>query len=230
MKVAIVTGGNTGIGAAIAEEFSKNGYAVIINYLEQPKEAQEVWSKVQRNSEGILVKGDVTKKATATALKNALRKYGRLDALINNAGINLRKTPTTSKAQDWLKTYEINTVAPFFLAKEMLPFLRKTKGSIVNIASYRARKPSCKDIAYCASKAAMVNWTKSLAAHIAPVRVNSVSPGKADTRMQYKSHRETGIPLKRMAKPEEIAKTVLHVAENTYMTGSDVLVDGGISL
>lgn len=222
MKTALITGGNTGIGAAIAKAFAEKGYALIINYLEKPKQAEQLAKKLK--TKVILVKGDITKKSTVQALRKAVQ--GRLDVLVNNAGINKRKNFKTATKEDWLKTYEINVAAPFNLMQALSPMLKKSKGSIVNIASIRAREPSVQDIAYSASKAALVNLTKNAAKALYPVRVNSISPGPTDTRMQCgkKAHQKTA--MKRLGEPDEIAHMVLAVAENTFMTGSDVVVDG----
>lgn len=224
MKAALITGGNTGIGAAIAEAFAEAGYSLIISYLDKPKQAEKLAEKL--NTEVILVKGDITKKRTQNKLHKAAVKMGRLDVLVNNAGINLRKSFRNAKVKDWKKTFSVNVFAPFELMRKLLPALKKSKGSIVNIASIRAREPRSDDIAYSASKAALVNLTKCTAKALAPVRVNSISPGPTDTRMQHGKTSQT----KRLGKPEEIARIALAVAENTFMTGSDIIIDGGATL
>lgn len=229
MKLALVTGGNTGIGNAVVHEFMDNGYTVIVNYLEEPHHASKM-SKIH-GKQVILVKGDITKQTTQKALLKAVKKFGRLDVLVNNAAILLRIDIMKSNESDWIKTMNINAVAPLILARTMLPYLKKAKGSIVNVSSIRAHQPNPNKVAYCASKAALSNLTKAMAKSFAPVRVNTVSPGPIKTRMMYgQTGREKEMLLKRLGKPKEIAHIIRAVAENTFMTGSDVVVDGGCML
>ncbi len=161
-----------------------------------------------------------------------VKKLGRLDVLVNNAGINIQKDIFAAAGQDWIDTFKVNVVAPFNLVQMLAPHLKKSKGSVVNICSIRAQNPRTGNIAYCASKAALANFTKAAAKALAPdVRVNSISPGPTETRMQKgKPERREETVLGRLALPEEIAQMVVSVAENGFMTGSDVVVDGGALL
>jgi NAD(P)-dependent dehydrogenase (short-subunit alcohol dehydrogenase family) len=226
-KVALVTGGNTGIGAAIVKAFSEKGYSVIIHYYELEEEAAKLVCSSKEKC--IMVKGDITEKSTITALLDAVKKIGRLDVLVNNAGINIQKDLFSASEKDWIDTFKVNVIAPFNLIQALAPQLKKSKGSVVNICSIRAQVPREGNVAYGASKAALVNLTKLAAKALAPdVRVNAISPGPTETRMQ-KGKPETAAEtiLGRRANPEEVAHMVVNVAENTFMTGSNVLVDGG---
>jgi len=226
MKVALVTGGNTGIGLATTRAFAKRGYKVIVNYFTD----EPVAKNLQKKLGCILVKGDLTQDKTQKALLKAVRQFGRLDILINNAGINKRKNFETAKGKDWHETYDVNVVAPFKITQLLFPHLKRALGAVVNIASIRATDPNPADIAYSASKAAMVNLSRSEAKAFAPyIRVNSISPGPTRTRMQYKQ-KQKEILLGHLGSPEEIAQMIVAVAENTFITGTDLIVDGGASL
>jgi 3-oxoacyl-[acyl-carrier protein] reductase len=229
-KVVLVTGGNTGIGAAIVQAFSEKGYSVIIHYYELQSEAE----KMVCSSKGkcVMVEGDITKKATLQALLGMVKKMGGLDVLVNNAGINIQKDIFKAEDKDWIDTFNVNVIAPFNLIQMLAPYLKKSKGSVVNICSVRAQTPREGNIAYGASKAALVNFTKAAAKSLAPdVRVNCVSPGPTLTRMQKgKPMAEGETILGRRGKPEEIAQMVVAVAENAFMTGSNVIIDGGALL
>ena len=178
-----MTGGNTGIGAEIVRAFSKKGYDAIIHYFEEAPLAKELAKEIKTRS--VLVEGDITSEKTRRALLSAVKKTGRLDVLVNNAGINVKKGFFELDENDFMRSFAVNIIAPFRMIQEFCPFLRQTKGSVVNIASIRSEKPRTANVAYCASKAALVNLTKAAAKALAPdVRVNCVSPGPVRTRMQ----------------------------------------------
>ncbi len=229
-KVVLVTGGNTGIGAEIVKAFAQKKYCIIIHYLELAEEAQKLTCSI--GSKCALVKGDLTLASTQKALVDAVKKMGRLDVLVNNAGINIQKDLFDSTEKDWVDTFRINVVAPFRLVQLLAPYLKKSKGCIINMGSIRASNPRTGNIAYGVSKAALVNFTKAAAKSLAPdVRVNSISPGPTETRMQ-KGKPATKIEtiIGRRGKPEEIAQMIIAMAENEFMTGSNVVIDGGALL
>ncbi|MEM4247116.1 MAG: SDR family oxidoreductase [Candidatus Woesearchaeota archaeon] len=228
-KVVLVTGGNTGIGAAIVRAFAKKGYSVIIHYYELESEAEKLASSLKGNC--AIVKGDIRERSTVQALVEAAKKMGRLDVLVNNAGINVRKDFHSAEPNDFMVSFAVNVIAPLQLMQAFVPLLKKSRGAVVNIASVRAERPRTANIAYGASKAALVNLTKSAAKALAPeVRVNCISPGPVKTRMQITDIRKKEVLFGRLAEPSEIADVVVAVAENTFMTGSNVIIDGGALL
>lgn len=229
-KVVLVTGGNIGIGAEITKAFAEKGYSIIMHYFEEPGLAEKLCSMIKTKC--LLVKGDITTRQTHDAILDAVKKIGGIDVLVNNAGINPQKDIFSATEKDWLDTFRVNVVAPFQLTQLLAPLLKKSKGAIVNITSIRAESPRAGNITYGPSKAALVNFTKAAATALAPdVRVNCISPGPTATRMQKgKEERKKESVFCRMAEPHEIAHMVVHVAENTFMTGSNVVVDGGALL
>jgi NAD(P)-dependent dehydrogenase (short-subunit alcohol dehydrogenase family) len=228
-RVVLVTGGNTGIGAAIVRAFSEKGYSVIIHYYELEEEAEKLVCSSKEKC--VMVKGDITAKSTHDALLAAVKKMGRLDVLVNNAGINPRKDFFTAEPSDFTAAFSVNVIAPLQLMQAFAPLLKKSKGSVVNITSIRGERPRTANVAYGASKAALINLTKAAAKALGPeVRVNCISPGPVRTRMQITDLAKKETVLARLAEPEEIASLVLSVAENTFMTGSNVFIDGGALL
>lgn len=243
-KVALITGSSRGIGKAIALEFAKEGAALVINYLHSKKEAEEVASKAKElGVPAIVVKADVSNpNEVALMTKKALKEFGKIDVLVNNAGVaNVIPLEKLSKT-DWRKILDINLIGTFLCSQQVAQSMLKRKsGTIINISSIVGLNycTSQKRMDYSASKAGVINLTKSLAKQLAPyIRVNSVAPGYTltdfhkDMTEEKKRQVIEKIPLRRIGEPIDIARVVLFLASDSasYITGEVLVVDGGYSL
>lgn len=239
-QVAIVTGAGTGMGRAIALLFAAEGAKVAVNYRASKKEAEEVVAAIESaGGVGMPVQADVSADAEARAMVAAVEKaWGALHILVNNAGWS-QVTPH-AQLEDltdeiWDRTMNTNVRGVFYASRAAVPLIRASGGgSIVNNASASAWHGAGSSIVYSASKAAVVNMTKSLARALAPeIRVNALAPGLVHTRFAgwpeaaFEEGRKS-TPLGHIATPEEVAKVALFLAADaTAMTGETILVDGG---
>ena len=240
-KVAIVTGGSRGIGFAIAKLFSEVGANVVITGRDL-KRLNEAVAKISCTA----IKADVrNSQEVKSVITNTIEKFGRIDILINNAGIfpKISKLHEISE-DDWNEVIDINLSGPYRFAREVIPHLQKNGGVIINISSDAGLRayPDFNADAYSASKAALNLLTKTWALQYAKdkIRVNAVCPGVVDTDMtapflKSEADREfmnNDHPIGRMGQPEEIAKTVLFLAseDSAWTTGTVMTVDGGESL
>jgi NAD(P)-dependent dehydrogenase (short-subunit alcohol dehydrogenase family) len=244
-KVAIVTGGATGIGRAICLRLAKAGAkAVVVNYSRSEKDAQATAGElVLLGSDALVHKADVSEdSAVRSMIAATTERYGRLDVLINNAGTtHFIAHPDLDALTDevWNDILSVNLKGTFYCCRAAAPELRKTNGSIVNIASIAAHRATGSSIVYAVSKAGVVQLTRALALALAPdVRVNSVSPGLVSTRWfrqrfgdEAAIAQETSIaattPLGAIATPDQVGQAVMAFIENDAVTGQDVVVDGG---
>lgn len=243
-KVAIVTGGGQGIGLAVASRFVRDGMAVVIAESD-PEAGAEAEERLRRDGECLLVRTDVASEDDVRRLVvETDNRFGRLDVLVNNAGIAmyLETPPEELTLAMWHHVIEVNLTGQFLCAKYAAPLLRKARGSIVNIASTRAMMSEPGNEAYAASKGGVVALTHALANSLGPeVRVNCVSPGWIDVREWKKaSVRQTGElretdhaqhPVGRVGKPEDIAALVAWLVspEAGFVTGSNFVADGGMT-
>jgi 3-oxoacyl-[acyl-carrier protein] reductase len=243
-RVAIITGSASGIGAATAMELSRRGFAVVINYSKSKEQAEKVAAKCK---DAIVVQADVGEDAECRKLAQAaLDKWGRVDALVNNAGTTkfVKHADLDGlSADDFLRIYRLNVVGPFQMARACAPALKSGKGAVVNVSSVAALLGTGSSIAYAASKAALNSLTMSLARVLGPdVRVNAVCPGYVDTPWQTNAlgveragqaaaHYSTLVPLKDYARPEDIADTIAWLVEGArQVTGETIFVDGGMHI
>ncbi len=221
MKKVLITGGATGIGKATALLFVKNGYDVFITY-----------HHTLPDYDGVI--GVKCNLSCVEEIKTLFDRVGDIDILVNNAGVSLIKmiNDTTEKEYDLL--HDINAKACFFTSKYAVQsMIKRHSGTIVNISSMWGQTGASCEVAYSMSKAAVIGLTKALAQELAPsgITVNCVSPGIIDTRMnaQFNSQElENEVPLGRLGTPEEIAQAVLFLAQNSYITGQVLGVNGGI--
>lgn len=231
-KVAIVTGGSSGIGAATAARLRREGARVFIADLNPPQETHDTIA---------FRRTDVTLLADATAMvAAAVARFGHVDVLVNNAGIGcLDETPDLEPAV-WDKVFSLNVSAVFYVCRAAIPVIARQGGAIVNIASVSGLAGDYGFTAYNASKGALINYTRSLALDCAQhgIRVNALCPGTiAGTAMGVGAHGSAAdrqawldpIPLGRMGTTEEMANIIAFLAsyEASYMTGSIVVADGG---
>jgi NAD(P)-dependent dehydrogenase (short-subunit alcohol dehydrogenase family) len=244
-RVAIISGGNRGIGAAIAERFASEGATVVILGRDAGR-AEGVISNIHgAGGQAMFVWCDVTDMAQCeSAVQQVVDAYGQIDCLVNNAGVIYRnKSVVDTSMEEWKQTFDVNVNGTFYLSKFAMPHLEHTQGTVVNMASYIGLVGFKGAAAYCASKGAIVQLTRAMALDhaAAGVRVNCVCPGSVHTEMITSAWEQYGEgaeevwsskhPLGRIAQPSEIADAVVYLASNesSFLTGVALPVDGGIT-
>jgi len=241
-RVALVTGSTSGIGAAIARRLARDGYIVALHSRSSVDVGQAMASELKGASYHQADLGNET--AARDLVASVLKQHGRLDVLVNNAGLSIRIPHADLKAAMpalWRQMLEVNLIAPFVLVAEAEAALRKSAAggraaSIVNIGTHAGSRPKGSSIPYAASKAALHHVTKLLALALGPdIRVNAVAPGLVETPMTANwpdmlETWKTKSPMKRPAKPEDIADLVAALVANDYVTGEIVIADGGLNL
>ncbi len=240
-KNVLVTGGSRGIGEAISREFARKGYDVIINFKSSIDRAEELKEELEAEYgvSVMLAQADITDEVSVeNMIDDIITEFGKIDVLVNNAGIVIDREFDERTVQDWKETLNVNLIAPFLLTKLVgSEMLEQGHGSIVNISSTNGINtyyPTSVD--YDASKAGIISLTYDSAVQFAPnIRVNCVAPGWVNTEMNdelpddfVKSETER-ILVKRFAEPEEIAKAVYFLASDdaSFINGTVLKVDGG---
>lgn len=237
-KIVIVTGASRGIGREIAKTLAKEGMQVIANYNKSEKEAKELQNELNNQNIHIdIFKADVSKREDAKKIvEYTLKKYGRVDVLINNAGISEYKIFTDETDEDWNKIINVNLYSAFVMCQEVIPnMIHNKNGAIINISSIWGMVGASLEVLYSVSKAGMDGLTKGLAKELGPsnIRVNSIAPGAIDTDMNLNlnkeelSQLENDTPLGRIGKPEDIAKCVKWLIKDNFTTGQVISVNGG---
>ncbi|PSW18428.1 SDR family NAD(P)-dependent oxidoreductase [Photobacterium sanctipauli] len=237
-KLALVTGGSGGLGAAISQHLAQSGYQVILTYNANAAAASQVLASMAGQGHRSC-KLNVANSEEIQALADQLKADGQgLDLLVNCAGTTqyVAHNDLNSLTDELIdRIFNVNVRAPFAMVRSMQPLLEMKQGCVVNITSIAAQTAMGSNVAYCASKAAVENMTRSLARTLAPkVRVLAVAPGLVDTEFvkgldsQWRDQQEQSTPLKRLANAEEVAKAVVVAAEQmTFSTGTTLAVDGG---
>ena len=233
-KVVVVTGSSRGIGANIVKTLAKKGYRVILNYNKSENYAQNVQKELINVD---IFKADVSKKEEAVSLINfAIEKYGKIDVLINNAGISQSKLFTDLTDEDWNNIINSNLNSAFFCSREAAKnMIHNKSGLIINISSIWGITGASCEVAYSTSKAALNGFTKALAKELGPsnIRVNAIAPGIINTDMNnYLSNEELEsikeeIPLERIGETIDISKCVEWLIEDNYTTGQIISINGG---
>lgn len=242
-RSVIVTGASSGIGRAIARRFAETGYKVVAAGRDRDRLV-----RLHEEAADISVwTGDLRDSSACDQLVNhCVRLHGSIGVLINNAGIYFRRQTLETSDDDWRQTLAINLDAPFFLSRAALPYLRKSAGVIINIASDWGIRGGRKAAAYCASKGGLVQLTRAMALdHAAEgIRVNAVCPGDVDTPMLEREAEADGLshaealnvygsqsPIGRVSSADEVAALCLFLAsdEAATVTGAAIPVDGGNS-
>jgi NAD(P)-dependent dehydrogenase (short-subunit alcohol dehydrogenase family) len=232
-RVALVTGAANGIGRAIARHLLTSGWTVGVLDLPQPR-LGTTFSRYGHNV--AIVSGDVSNEPSATrAVREMVTRFGRLDALVSNAGIMKRKPLAKLTLADWHRVIDVNLSATFLFARAAEKALRRAKGAIVTIASTRALMSEPDTESYAASKGGLVALTHALAISLGPdVRVNCVSPGWIQTTNYDKLLRKDHVqhPVGRVGKPQDIAEIVAFLLDGErsgFITGANFVVDGGMT-
>ena len=238
MSTAIVTGGAKGIGKAIVEELAKNGINVVINYNKSEQAAKDLRQELTQDGCNVeIYKADVSKREEAKKLVScAKEKFGEIDILINNAGIDKWQLFTDITDEDWDEIISCNLNSAFYMTQEVVKdMIHNKKGTIINISSIWGITGASCEVAYSVSKAGMDGLTKALAKELAPsgIRVNSIAPGAIMTDMNKNLTKEeieevnTQIPLGRFGTPQEVAKCAKWLVEDSYTTGQIISPNGG---
>ena len=242
-KAALVTGAATGIGRAVTLALARAGYDVCINYGSSEAAARETARAAGKNS--LLVKCDVSDEAAVRGMVRKVKEtFGRLDVLVNNAGTTAAWKPKdleTLSLEEWDRVFAVNVRGLFQMTRACVPLLREAKGCVVNTASIVGLRPGPQPLPYAASKAAVVNLTKTLAWNLGPeIRVNAVAPGwmegdwmKRMLKDKYDDlmgKRAKATPLKRVVTAEDVAETMMSLIQgNRFVTGEIVVIDGGFT-
>ena len=245
-RAALVTGAASGIGRAAVLALARAGYDVAINYSRSDAAAKAVSDEVKKGgAKALLFRCDVADEPGVRAmLKSVEDQFGRLDVLINNAGTTAAWKPKDLESlslEDWDRVFAVNVRGLFQVTRAAVPLLRASRGCIVNTASIVGLRPGPQPLPYAASKAAVVNLTKTLAYNLGPdVRVNAVAPGwmegdwmqrmLKDKYEDLMGKRAKATPLKRCVTAEDVAETMMSlVLSNRFVTGEVIVIDGGFS-
>ncbi len=240
-NVALITGASRGIGRTSALRLARDGFDIAINYNRTEDGAKEALEEVMElGRTALLVKADVSDhKAVEVMVDKVIGDLGRLDVLVNNAGIYPRKQMDEVSSEEWHEVLETNLTSIFYCSKTVVPHMKKQgKGSIINLSSVLGIMGSKQGVHYASSKAGIIGLTKSLAKELAPfnIRVNAVAPGAIETDIlkrdtpEQRKRRIEHIPMGRAGQPEEIAEVVAFLASDraSYITGETINVNGGL--
>ena len=238
-KVALITGGDSGIGRAVALLFAQEGASIAIAYLNEDKDAKDTQRLVEQHSECLLLAGDLSKEKQCNSIvEKTVKKFGKLDILINNAALHWEsKSLEHISAEQLKKTFNNNVMPYFWVTKAALKHLKKGS-SIVNTASVTAYRGSDTLIDYASTKGAIVSFTRSLSSNLAKrgIRVNGVAPGPIWTPLIVSSFKPekvakfgSDVPMGRAGEPAEVAPSYLFLAcsDSAYMTGQFLHPNGG---
>jgi len=244
-KVALITGGASGIGRASALLFAREGAAVAVVDLNEVKGRSVVKTIIDEGGRAIFLSCDVTKaKDCKSAVQRTVEQLSKLDILFNNAGIIRRKSVVETSEEEWDRVMATNVKSVFLLSKYAIPIMVEAGGgAVINTASGWGLVGGGNAASYCASKGAVVLLTKAMAVDHGPqnIRVNCICPGDTDTPMLHGEARQLGRreeeflaesaqrPLRRVGRPEEIAQAALYLASDasSFVTGTALVVDGG---
>lgn len=237
-KIAIVTGASRGIGREVAKELAESGITVIANYNKSEEEAKKLQQELEeQNFKLEIFKADVSKREDVKKLvEYTIEKYGKIDILINNAGISEYKLFTDETDEDWDKLINTNLYSAFAMSQEVMPnMVHNKKGCIINISSIWGIVGGSLEVLYSISKAGLDGMTKALAKELGPsnIRVNSIAPGMINTKMNSKftekeiEEIKEEIPLERLGDPQDIAKCIKWLIDDNYTTGQVISINGG---
>lgn len=240
-KVAMITGATRGIGKQIALTLANEGYNIVLNYRTKNDELIQAKNEIEsKNVKCLTVQGDVTNfEDCKQMIESAIKEFGKIDVLINNAGITKDMLLARMKEEDFKQVIDVNLVGTFNMTKNVISYMMKARnGRIINISSVVGIAGNAGQTNYSASKAGIIGFTKSLAKEVASrnILVNAVAPGFIETNMtdvlkqEVKDEIAKNIPLKRMGTPKDVANVVKFLAseDSSYITGQVISVDGGM--
>ncbi len=241
-KVALITGGGTGIGRATALRFARDGADVAVNYSRSKDDADQTVADLEAlGRKAVAIQADVSDNTSVVKMvEETVAALGRLDILVNNAGTT-RMVPLDDldglTDEDWNRTVAVNVKGTFYTCRAAIPRMKETGGGrIVNVGSIAGTTGQGSSIAYAASKAAIICMTKSLAVSQAPeIQVNVVSPGLVETRWsagweESNQGHARSTPMHRNAQAEDVAEAIYGVATSGFVTGQNLIIDGGRTL
>jgi len=242
-KVAIVTGGSRGIGRAVVERLAKEGASVVFTYSKSPDVAEALLQKLDgMQGKVIAVQADANSfEKAGEVIARTEKEFGKIDILINNAGITRDKSLMLMTQEEWRNVLDVNLTGVFNYSRAVIMYMFKQRsGNIINISSYSGVFGAAGQSNYSASKAGINGFTKALAKEVAryKIQVNAVAPGFIETEMlgtlsdKFKKDMLKTIPLGRLGTSEEIAGTVLFLLsqEAAYITGQVIRIDGGLGI
>lgn len=240
-KVVLVTGGSRGIGKEVAMKFAKEGYNVVTNYVSDKTDKEKLKKEFEDNNvKALVLKADVSKTEDVENLvKQAIDTFGKIDVLVNNAGITRDNLLMRMPEEDFDKVLETNLKGTFLVTKAVTKYMMKKRhGSIINLSSVVGVAGNAGQSNYSASKAGIIGFTKSVAKELASrnIRANAVAPGFIETDMtdvlkeDVKEHIYSQIPLKRMGTAKEVAELIYFLGSDnsSYITGQVINIDGGM--
>ena len=240
-KVAMITGATRGIGKQITLTLANEGYNIVLNYRTENDELIQAKNEIEsKNVNCLTVQGDVTNfKDCKQMIERAINEFGKIDVLINNAGITKDMLLARMKEEDFKQVIDVNLVGTFNMTKNVISYMMKARrGRIINSSSVVGIAGNAGQTNYSASKAGIIGFTKSLAKEVASrnILVNAVAPGFIETNMtdilkqEVKDEIAKNIPLKRMGTPKDVANVVKFLAseDSSYITGQVISVDGGM--
>lgn len=235
MKNALITGAGRGIGKECVYKFSKMGYRVFLNYNKSKEEAE----KISSETGAVIIKADISESDEVQNMADFIHNnYGKIDVLVNNAGIAQQKMFTDITEQDWNNIFDTNIKGMFLVTKAFInDMISKKSGNIINVSSMWGITGGSCEVHYSASKAAVIGFTKALAKEMGPsgICVNCVAPGVIDTDMNKNLTKDDyemlcdETPLGRIGTAKEVAETIAFLAnDSTFITGQVINVDGGM--
>jgi glucose 1-dehydrogenase len=239
-KVAVITGSSLGIGSAIALAFAQEGAAVAVDYRSHPDEAKEIVDKVEGSGgRAISVRADVSSpEDVKNLIQSAVEAFGRLDVMVNNAGIEEKMPFLDTPLDVWSKAIAVNLTGAWLGCQEAARQMVSQGGAgrIINVSSVHEDLPMPTNAPYCAAKGGLRMLMRTIAVELAPhnITVNNIAPGAVDTPMDAPLKEDANemqkllseIPLRRMGKPEEVAALALYLASAAYVTGSTFVIVG----
>ncbi|WP_318617420.1 glucose 1-dehydrogenase [Priestia megaterium] len=244
-KVVVITGSSTGLGKSMAIRFATEKAKVVVNYRSKEEEANSVLEEIKKvGGEAIAVKGDVTVESDVINLvQSAIKEFGKLDVMINNAGMENPVSSHEMSLNDWNKVIDTNLTGAFLGSREAIKYFVENdiKGTVINMSSVHEKIPWPLFVHYAASKGGMKLMTETLALEYAPkgIRVNNIGPGAINTPInaekfadpEQRADVESMIPMGYIGEPEEIAAVAAWLAssEASYVTGITLFADGGMT-